>query len=166
MDRKNINRGFKKLRVWQDAVSLYVLACKIFNNFLFELKKIAGNSIDAAHSISRNISEGYCRRSLKEYLNHLNIMNRKSGLNLLVHGATEAIQQWARDIKGMRMGIHSYLWRRYEMASSYSSDRHSRWPQSRRQTLDCDRPQISHVPRGAKKTMEVSGHHPNEKSPS
>src|SRR5210317_2422820 len=73
MDRKNINRGFKKLRVWQDAVSLYVLACKIFANFPFELKKVAGNSIDAAHSISRNIAEGYCRRSLKEYLNYLNI---------------------------------------------------------------------------------------------
>ena len=73
MDRKNINRGFKKLRVWQDAVSLYVLACKIFANFPFELKKVASNSIDAAHSISRNISEGYCRRSLKEYLNYLNI---------------------------------------------------------------------------------------------
>ena len=70
---KNINRGFKKLRVWQDAVSLYVLACNIFTNFPFELKKVAANSIDAAHSISRNISEGYCRRSLKEYLNHLNI---------------------------------------------------------------------------------------------
>ena len=73
MDRKNINRGFKKLRVWQDAVSLYVMACKIFGNFPFEFKKVAANSIDAAHSISRNISEGYCRRSLKEYLNHLNI---------------------------------------------------------------------------------------------
>ena len=73
MDRKNINRGFKKLRVRQDAVSLYVLACNIFTNFPFELKKVAANSIDAAHSISRNISEGYCRRSLKEYLNHLNI---------------------------------------------------------------------------------------------
>ncbi len=73
MDRKNINRGFKKLRVWQDAASLYVLACKIFADFPFELKKVAGNSIDAAHSISRNISEGYCRRSLKEYLNYLNI---------------------------------------------------------------------------------------------
>ena len=73
MERKNINRGFKKLRVWQDAVSLYILACKVFANFPFELKKIAANSIDAAHSISRNISEGYCRRSLKEYLNHLNI---------------------------------------------------------------------------------------------
>jgi four helix bundle protein len=73
MERKNINRGFKKLRVWQDAVSLYILACSIFAGFPFELKKVASNSIDAAHSISRNISEGYCRRSLKEYLNFLNI---------------------------------------------------------------------------------------------
>ena len=70
MDRKNINRGFKKLRVWQDAVDLYILACRLFTNFPFELKKVASNSIDAAHSISRNIAEGYCRRSLKEYLHH------------------------------------------------------------------------------------------------
>jgi len=73
MERKNINRGFKRLRVWQDAVSLYILTCEIFLNFPFELKKVASNAIDAAHSVSRNISEGYCRRSIKEYLNHLNI---------------------------------------------------------------------------------------------
>ena len=73
MARRNINRGFKKLRVWKDAVSLYILACKILTRFPFELKKVASNAIDAAHSISRNISEGYCRRGLKEYLNHLNI---------------------------------------------------------------------------------------------
>ncbi len=79
MDRKNINRGFKKLRVWEDAVSLYILACKILSNFPFELKKVAANAIDAAHSISRNISEGYCRRSLKEYLNHLNIARGSCG---------------------------------------------------------------------------------------
>ena len=72
-ERKNVNRGFKRLNVWKDSVSLYVLANKIFVKFPFELKKIAANSIDAAHSISRNIAEGYCRRSLKEYLNHLNI---------------------------------------------------------------------------------------------
>ena len=72
MSRKNINRGFKKLRVWQDAIELYVLSFKLFSQFPFELKKVAANSIDAAHSISRNISEGYCRRSLKEYLNYLN----------------------------------------------------------------------------------------------
>jgi len=34
---------------------------------------VAANSIDAAHSISRNIAEGYCRKSLREYLNFLNI---------------------------------------------------------------------------------------------
>jgi len=72
-ERKNVNRGFKKLNVWKNSVLLYILAYKIFVKFPFELKKIAANSIDAAHSISRNISEGYCRRSLKEYLNHLNI---------------------------------------------------------------------------------------------
>jgi len=32
-------------------------------------------------------------------------MNRKEGLNLIVKSATEAIQQWARDVKKMRMGI-------------------------------------------------------------
>jgi four helix bundle protein len=72
MERKNIIRGFKKLRVWQDAVGLYVLACKILSNFPYELKKVASNSIDAAHSISRNIAEGYSRKSIKEYLNYLN----------------------------------------------------------------------------------------------
>ncbi|HOO52533.1 MAG TPA: four helix bundle protein [Alphaproteobacteria bacterium] len=72
MARQNINRGFKKLRVWQDAVTLYVVACKILMKFPFELKKVASNAIDASHSISRAISEGYCRRSLKEYLNYLN----------------------------------------------------------------------------------------------
>ncbi len=55
MGRKNINRGFKKLRVWQNAISLYVLAYKIFSKFPFELKKVAANSINAVHSISRNI---------------------------------------------------------------------------------------------------------------
>ena len=45
MDRKNINRGFKKLSVWQDAVSLYILAYKVFANFPFELKKVAAHWI-------------------------------------------------------------------------------------------------------------------------
>jgi len=72
-DLRNINRGYKKLRVWNDAIELFVMATQLFSHFPFELKKTAGNAIDAAHSISRNIAEGYCRRSLKEYLNFLNI---------------------------------------------------------------------------------------------
>ncbi len=59
MQRKNINRGFKRLRVWQDAIQLYVLSFRILSKLPFELKKTASNSIDAAHSISKNIAEGY-----------------------------------------------------------------------------------------------------------
>jgi len=57
MDRRNANRAFKKLVVWNDAVDLYMLACRVFRDFPFELKKVAANAIDAAHSISRNIAD-------------------------------------------------------------------------------------------------------------
>jgi hypothetical protein len=32
------------------------------------------------------------------------LVNRSAGLNLLFRAGTEAIQQWARDVHGMRMG--------------------------------------------------------------
>jgi four helix bundle protein len=43
------------------------------------LSKSRNNILDASHSISRNIAEGYCRRNLKEYLNFLNIALGSSG---------------------------------------------------------------------------------------
>jgi len=79
VERKNINRGFKQLRVWNDAIDLYVHTCKTLMNFPFELKKTAANCIDSSHSISRNIAEGYSRRSIKEYHHFLNIALGSSG---------------------------------------------------------------------------------------
>ncbi|MBI9066959.1 MAG: four helix bundle protein [Salinivirgaceae bacterium] len=79
MENCNINRGFKKLVVWQDAIDLYVLSSKLLTHAPFELKKSFGNCLDACHSINRNISEGYCRKSIKEYLNFLNIALGSSG---------------------------------------------------------------------------------------
>jgi four helix bundle protein len=72
-ERRNINRGFKKLIVWQDSINLFVLSTKIFKGYPFEMRKIIGNLLDSCHSISRNIAEGYCRKSINEYLNFLNI---------------------------------------------------------------------------------------------
>jgi len=72
--RNNVNRGFRNLIVWQDAIKLYKLTCEILiNNRPFELKKTISNSIDAIHSVGRNIAEGYSRKSIKEYLHFLNI---------------------------------------------------------------------------------------------
>lgn len=79
MERKNINRGFKKLHVWNDAIDLYILSCKVLGNAPFELKKTFSNCIDSCHSISRNIAEGHSRKSISEYLNFLNYSLGSSG---------------------------------------------------------------------------------------
>jgi len=71
--RKNINRGYTKLRVWEDSVLLFKSVYKTNKNFPYELSKSRNNILDAAHSILRNIAEGYCRKNFKEYLNFLNI---------------------------------------------------------------------------------------------
>lgn len=70
---KNKNRGYQQLRVWQDAMDYYVLTCRVFRAFPYELKRVASQAIASADSVHRNIAEGYCRRSLREYLNFLNI---------------------------------------------------------------------------------------------
>src|SRR5258708_4847913 len=70
---RNKNRGYQQLRVWQDAIDYYVLTCRIFKAFQFELKRVGSQAIASADSVHRNIAEGYCRRSLREYLQFLNI---------------------------------------------------------------------------------------------
>ena len=71
--RKNKNRGYQQLRVWNDAIDFYVLNYKTFRKFPWELKKVASQAIASSDSVHRNIAEGYCRRSINEYLNFLNI---------------------------------------------------------------------------------------------
>ena len=71
--RKNRNRGYQKLIVWNDAINYYSLTYDVFRSFPFELKRVASQQIASADSVHRHIAEGYCRRSIKEYLNFLNI---------------------------------------------------------------------------------------------
>jgi four helix bundle protein len=73
MEYKNKNRGYQQLRVWADAVDYYVLSCPAFRAFPYDLKRVASQAIASADSVHRNIAEGYCRRSLREYLCFLNI---------------------------------------------------------------------------------------------
>lgn len=71
--RKNRNRGYQKLRVWNDAVEYYKETCKVFRKFPYELKRVANQAIASSDSIHRNISEGYCRRTINDYLRFLYI---------------------------------------------------------------------------------------------
>ena len=62
--RKNRNRGYQKLRVWNEAIEYYSMTYDVFSSFSYELKRIASQQIASVDSVHRNIAEGYCRRSI------------------------------------------------------------------------------------------------------
>jgi four helix bundle protein len=77
--RKNKNRGYQKLRVWNDAIDYYAKTYDVFRRFPYESRRVSSQAIASSDSVHRNIAEGYCRRSIKEYLNFLYIAYRFSG---------------------------------------------------------------------------------------
>jgi len=73
VEKRNKNRGYQKLRVWTDAVEYYRKTWEVFKKLPYELKRVASQQIASSDSIHRNIAEGYCRRSIHEYLKFLYI---------------------------------------------------------------------------------------------
>jgi four helix bundle protein len=69
--RRNLNRGYLKLEVWQRGMDLFELAFRLAAQVSdFKLKS---QFTDAAQSVSANVAEGYGRRTLPEYLQFLYI---------------------------------------------------------------------------------------------
>ncbi|HET6272376.1 MAG TPA: four helix bundle protein [Bacteroidota bacterium] len=71
--RRNVNRGYMKLEVWQNAIQLYQLVHEIVYKESHIDFKLRSQIDDAAQSVSSNIAEGYGRRSIHEYLQYLYI---------------------------------------------------------------------------------------------
>ena len=74
--RRNLNRRYMKLDVWQRGMDLFDFAfglAKAVSDF-----KIKSQFTDAVQSISANVAEGYGRRTLPEYL-------IKKSINPLIH---------------------------------------------------------------------------------
>jgi four helix bundle protein len=78
---KNINRGYRKLEVWLDAIDFYVFVAKKVRNLKDVPFKIKAQGEDSAYSVHSNISEGYCRRYIKENIQHINIALSSLGEN-------------------------------------------------------------------------------------
>ena len=69
--RRNLNRGYMKLEVWQRGMDLFESAFRLagpVSDF-----KLNSQFTDAAQSVPANVAEGYGRRSLPEYLQFLYI---------------------------------------------------------------------------------------------
>src|SRR5437870_2476132 len=86
---RNKNRGYMNLIVWQKAMDLFDLVWKMAYTEAKIDFKLRAQFADAAQSISSNISEGYGRRSVNEYIQFLYValgsaaetMTRGIGLN-------------------------------------------------------------------------------------
>jgi four helix bundle protein len=70
--RRNLNRGYMKLDVWHKAIELYRMVWRLVNEAKLDFK-LRSQIADAAQSVSANIAEGYSRRSINEYMQHLYI---------------------------------------------------------------------------------------------
>jgi four helix bundle protein len=78
--RRNLNRGYMKLEVWQRGMDLFELAFRLaapLSDF-----KLKSQFTDAAQSVSANVAEGYGRRTLPEYLQFLYIAKGSLGETL------------------------------------------------------------------------------------
>jgi len=75
--RRNLNRGYMKLDVWQRGMDLFDLAYRLASRVPdFRLKS---QFADAAQSVPANVAEGYGRRTLPEYLQFLYIAKGSLG---------------------------------------------------------------------------------------
>ena len=79
--RLNLNRGYLKLDVWKDSAKLFKMTFDMLNLRKVDLR-LKSQILDSTQSISSNIAEGYCRRTINEYLQFLNVALGSCGESL------------------------------------------------------------------------------------
>ena len=160
-ERKNVNRGYMQLRVWQDAKEYYKLTWQHFRAFPYELKRVASQQIASVDSIHRNIAEGYGRRSLREYLQFLNIAMASiaesvSGLHVY-HSSSQIEDEAFEALDALAYKIENGLKKLIESLQQKQAD--GGWEDSfivRESNASYGFPQCSTVP---------SFHHSNKETP-
>ncbi len=91
-----------RLEVWNEAIGLFDLVHKTLVQIEKVDLKLRSQILDSTQSISSNIAEGYCRRSLNEYLQFLNIALGSSGETMTrVIGLMKAGYSEIRPVRGV-----------------------------------------------------------------
>ena len=70
MKKKNINKGFKQLSVWQDAIDLYIFTCESLIKFPYELIELINH-----YKIKLRSGTGMINCNYLDSNNRNNIMN-------------------------------------------------------------------------------------------
>jgi four helix bundle protein len=78
---RNINRGYRKLVVWQEAIGLFVFVKKKLDTIKTISFKVKAQVEDSIFSVHSNIAEGHCRRHLKENIQYNTIALSSLGEN-------------------------------------------------------------------------------------
>jgi four helix bundle protein len=110
---KNINRGFRNLEIWQQAIELYAEVRKKIKTHIDIPFKTKAQIEDSIHSVSSNIAEGYCRRSLKENIHFINIALASLGENysqlfaLVTSGDLE--KEWFKEYDNLHYSLENKI---------------------------------------------------------
>ena len=109
---KNINRGYTTLNVWQESVDLSINV----RNKLKQVRisfKLKGQIEDSAVSIPSNIAEGYSRRHINEYIQHINYALGSLSENLtqiyILKETGDIDEQWFSDYDKKHYSIENKL---------------------------------------------------------
>ena len=115
---RNKNRGYLTLRVWGKAIDLYKLVCRIVyedNKLDFKLR---AQIADAAQSVSANIAEGYSRRSIHEYIQHIYIalgsLSETLSRAIALKVANQITQPQFDDLDALHYEVENHLWKLLE----------------------------------------------------
>ena len=110
---KNINRGYRKLDVWREAVELYGFVVRKINTMRDLSYKIQGQITDSALSVSSNIAEGYCRRYLKENIQFNTVAMASLGENYTqifsLFNAEQLDKEWFEEYDRIHYSLENKL---------------------------------------------------------
>ncbi len=106
---KNTNRGYRNLDVWKEAVDLYYSVDDI-QSISFKVKAQVEGSVFA---VSSNIAEDYCRRSIKENIQFVNIALASLGENysqiFILFNASKVLEEKFKEFDNRHYSLENKL---------------------------------------------------------